>query len=75
MPTTPITRRIEGYVYIYKPGSTVYFNGRPYVIDHTIIRGAELLLSLRGIEESILSDSVQIDPTYFCFDTTFNERN
>lgn len=73
--STSQKRRIEGHVYLYKNGSSVYWDGRSYTVEHNIIRDGDLFLKLHGYPETVPATRVQVAPTYYSIETAINESN
>lgn len=68
-------RRIEGHVYLYRSGTSVYWDGRPHTIEHNIVRDGDLFLKLYGYPTAILATQVQVEPTYYSIETAIDESD
>ena len=71
--TTMPKRKIEGHVYLYKAGMTVFWEGRPYMIEHNVIRNGELLVKVQGFSDVFPASHIKVDPTYYCIQTNIDD--
>jgi hypothetical protein len=68
-----VKRRVDGHVYLYRAGMTVFWGGGSYIIENNVVRDGALLLKIYGFTELVPATHVKVDPTYYSIQTDIND--